>query len=93
MNHEHVIAGMQGLVLLMQGRPYGPIFKFFPDAIVLGVCNPVTGQCDVNPAASRIIEKGDHLVLMRPTNVSQRAYGPSRKAVVVSPGEFAYMSG
>lgn len=70
-----------------QGRPIGPLFKFFPDGIILGVVNPWTKRCDVNPVASQIIERGDQLVMMRPTGVSRFMYGPARMAKPVDLGK------
>ena len=72
---------------VVQGRVFGPTFKFFPDGIVLGITNPSTKRAIINPPASHRIEKGDQLVMMRPTNIGRWSYFPTRKPARASIGK------
>ncbi|KAK9800761.1 hypothetical protein WJX73_008207 [Symbiochloris irregularis] len=81
----------------LEGRAYGPLYRFFNDGIILGVLNPVTQECEINPPAARRIQAHDQLIMMRPTSISSWKYGPSRTPEHVTLGSgwdpHAYLRG
>ena len=64
-----------------QGLHFGDLYKYFPDAIVLGLSDKDTGRSVLNPNPSTVIGPDDNLVLMRPSAIPTAAYQPLRTAL------------
>ena len=65
----------------MQGLHFGDLYKYFPDAIVLGLSDKDTGRSVLNPDPATVIGPDDNLVLMRPSSVPSAVYQPLKKAL------------
>ena len=59
----------------------------FPDGLVLGVFNTVTQKTCLNPPAAQRLQKGDVLVMMRPTDIPSDSYQPTEKPVPIDLGK------
>ncbi len=60
---------------------FGDLYKYFPDAIVLGLSDKDTGRSVLNPDPATIIGPDDNLVLMRPSSIPSAVYQPLKKAL------------
>ncbi|CAL8470852.1 g10394 [Coccomyxa elongata] len=72
----------------IQGMRFGELYRVFPDAIVLGVSDKVTGKTKLNPPADFQIGPDESLVLMRPTTISETDYRPLRTPLDVEIGDW-----
>ncbi|KAK9903985.1 hypothetical protein WJX75_001909 [Coccomyxa subellipsoidea] len=68
---------------------FGELYRVFPDAIILGISNKVTGKTTLNPPAETMIGPDDSLVLMRPTSIPESDYRPLKKPLDVDLGDWA----
>ena len=75
-----------GLILL-QGKRFDEIPYYFPDGSVFGLVNSAAQRCLLNPPADTCVQKGDALIMMRPTSIASDAYKPLPRPIAVSPGE------
>ena len=66
---------------VLQGVCFGDLYKYFPDAIVLGISDKDTGKSVLNPDPCTIIGPDDNLVLMRPSAIPNAVYQPLRTAM------------
>lgn len=55
---------------------FSELYKYFPDAIVLGLSDKETGKSVLNPDPSTIISSDDSLILMRPSSIPTKDYKP-----------------
>ncbi len=46
----------------MQGMHFGELYRMFPDAIILGISDKVTGKTILNPPAETLLGPDDSLV-------------------------------
>lgn len=58
----------------------------FPTGLVLGVYNTHTQETNLNPPAAQRIKEGDMLVMIRPTDVAEDAFAPTRRPVPIDLG-------
>ena len=66
---------------VLQGVRFGDLYKYFPDAIVLGLSDKDTGKSVLNPDPCTVIGPDDNLVLMRPSAIPNAVYQPLRTAM------------
>ena len=66
---------------VLQGVHFGDLYKYFPDAIVLGISDKDTGKSVLNPDPCTVIGPDDNLVLMRPSAIPTAVYQPLRTAM------------
>ena len=55
---------LQKVVCVVQYVRFGELYRVFPDAIILGISNKVTGKTTLNPPAETMIGPDDSLVCM-----------------------------
>ena len=70
-----------------QGQRYGELFKFFPEATVMGLFEPRHRSVRINPDPDALVGPSDELVLMRPTCAALAEYQPLDVPVLTDPGE------
>ena len=75
-----------GLILL-QGKRFDEVPYYFPDGSVFGLVNIAAQRCLLNPPGDTRVQKGDALIMMRPTSIASDAYRPLPRPIAVSPGE------
>ncbi|EIE20310.1 hypothetical protein COCSUDRAFT_67575 [Coccomyxa subellipsoidea C-169] len=73
----------------VQGMHFGELYRMFPDAIILGISDKVTGKTILNPPAETLLGPDDSLVLMRPTSIPEDDYRPLRKPLDVDLGDWS----
>lgn len=49
--------------------------------------NSARNRCLINPTSETIVEKGDQLIMMRPTCIASHAYKPLKQPVKVDRGK------
>ncbi|CAK0782676.1 hypothetical protein CVIRNUC_005871 [Coccomyxa viridis] len=67
---------------------FGDLYKYFPDAIVLGTSDKETGKSVLNPNPDTVIGPDDNLVLMRPSSIPNTTYMPLKQPMHVEPGDW-----
>ncbi len=71
----------------VQGKRFDEIPYYFPDGSVFGLVNNAAQRCLLNPPADTRVQKGDALIMMRPTSIASEAYRPLPRPIAVTPGE------
>lgn len=49
--------------------------------------NSARNRCLINPTSDTVVERGDQLIMMRPTCIASHAYKPLKKPVEVDKGK------
>ena len=70
-----------------QGQRYGELFKFFPEATVMGLFEPRYRSVRINPDPDDLVGAGEELILIRPTCAAMAEYQPLDVPVLTDPGE------
>ena len=71
----------------LQSVKFGDLYKYFPDAIVLGTSDKETGKSVLNPNPETIIGPDDNLILMRPSSIPNADYMPLKQPMHVQLGK------
>ena len=74
-------------LILLQGKRFDEVPYYFPDGSVFGLVNIAAQRCLLNPPGDTRVQKGDALIMMRPTSIASDAYRPLPRPIAVSPGE------
>ena len=64
--HVRALVMLDQMSMHMQGMRFGELFRVFPDAIVLGVSDKITGKTILNPPADFQIGPDESLVHSAP---------------------------
>ncbi|DBA72591.1 TPA: hypothetical protein ACH3X2_010343 [Trebouxia sp. C0005] len=72
----------------LQGKTFAELPYYFPDGSVFGLVNSVRNRCLINPTSDTVVEKGDQLIMMRPTCIASNGYRALPKPVKVDPGDW-----
>jgi hypothetical protein len=67
---------------------FGELFRMFPDAIILGLCDKTSGHAVLNPSPDSLLGPHDALIMMRPTSVAEVLYKPLKEPLAVDAGGF-----
>eukprot|EP00891_Asterochloris_glomerata_P004631 jgi/Astpho2/4631/Aster-x0209 len=73
---------------MLEGKRFDEIPYYFPDGSVFGLVNNAAQRCLLNPPADTRVQKGDALIMMRPTSIASEAYRPLPRPIAVTPGDW-----
>ncbi|KAL4421222.1 hypothetical protein ABPG75_010513 [Micractinium tetrahymenae] len=71
----------------VEGRAFGELFRYFPDAIVVGLQNLGQGYCQLNPPPEQRVAPGDDVITLRPGKHGAGPYHALAEPIAVGPGE------
>ena len=68
------------------GRQFQDLPFYFPDGIVFGLVNHNSRKVKMNPAPTTVVEAGDEVLIVRPTNLPGGSYQPAVKPAIRDTG-------